>query len=429
MLATITGAVAASRLGIAGTIIGAAFMSLASTVGAAIYKHYLGRSKERLRAAAVNLAPRASANAVAAATARGQQADDPHTAARTAARETSATQASSSQGTSAGASTASPSTSHPRTRRASDTGTPATWTRATGARTTGARTTGARTTGARTTGARTTGTGTTGTGTTGTVPGWVVPDSAETQIMGGGAGYPGAAAGLGQADETEVFSLDDDFDRTWFRDSTARRPASTTSAAASSGHGTVEGSSHRTGSGPGQGRGPAGRTADGSAGDGTTAAGRADSSGQHGRDGTWHGIRKRWIAVAALTLGAFVIAMGSITAFEAIAGKPLQSVVWHRSGSGTTIGGLVGSQSPGQQHRSRPGGSPTPTSPASSPASSHPASTPPASPTSPVSPTPTPSSSPSPTPSGSSGLNGSPPASPGGTPDPDTSPTDSGATR
>src|ERR1700685_2645386 len=52
MLATLTGAIAAASLGIAGTIIGAAVMSLASTVGAAIYKHYLARGHEGLRAAA-----------------------------------------------------------------------------------------------------------------------------------------------------------------------------------------------------------------------------------------------------------------------------------------------------------------------------------------------------------------------------------------
>ena len=55
MLAALTGAIAASGLGIAGTIIGAAFMSLAGTVGAAIYKHYLGRSREKLREAATSL--------------------------------------------------------------------------------------------------------------------------------------------------------------------------------------------------------------------------------------------------------------------------------------------------------------------------------------------------------------------------------------
>jgi hypothetical protein len=52
MLAAITGAVAASTLGIAGTVIGAAIMSIASTAVAAIYKHYLARSRERLRKAA-----------------------------------------------------------------------------------------------------------------------------------------------------------------------------------------------------------------------------------------------------------------------------------------------------------------------------------------------------------------------------------------
>ena len=70
MMAALTGAIAASGLGIAGTIIGAAFMSLASTVGSAIYKHYLTRSNERLRAAAASLAPKASHSAVASAVAR-----------------------------------------------------------------------------------------------------------------------------------------------------------------------------------------------------------------------------------------------------------------------------------------------------------------------------------------------------------------------
>src|SRR5689334_8120034 len=57
MLAALTGAVAASSLGIAGTMIGAGLMSLASTVGAAIYKHYISSGNERLRAAAATLAP------------------------------------------------------------------------------------------------------------------------------------------------------------------------------------------------------------------------------------------------------------------------------------------------------------------------------------------------------------------------------------
>ena len=57
MLAAVTGAIAASYTGIAGTMIGVAVMSLASTAGAAVYKHYLGRSQERLRSAAIVIAP------------------------------------------------------------------------------------------------------------------------------------------------------------------------------------------------------------------------------------------------------------------------------------------------------------------------------------------------------------------------------------
>ena len=50
-LATLTGAIAASYLGVAGTLVGAAVGSIASTLGTAIYKHYLERSQERLRSA------------------------------------------------------------------------------------------------------------------------------------------------------------------------------------------------------------------------------------------------------------------------------------------------------------------------------------------------------------------------------------------
>ena len=51
VLATLTGAVAASYLGVGGTLVGAAVGSLASTMGTEIYKHYLLRSKEGLRSA------------------------------------------------------------------------------------------------------------------------------------------------------------------------------------------------------------------------------------------------------------------------------------------------------------------------------------------------------------------------------------------
>ena len=51
VLATLSAAVAASFLGVAGTLVGAAVGSLVSTMGTEIYKHYLQRSEERLRSA------------------------------------------------------------------------------------------------------------------------------------------------------------------------------------------------------------------------------------------------------------------------------------------------------------------------------------------------------------------------------------------
>jgi hypothetical protein len=55
VLAAVTAAVAASYLGVAGTIIGAGVVSFATTAGTAIYRHYLARTEEKLRAAASQL--------------------------------------------------------------------------------------------------------------------------------------------------------------------------------------------------------------------------------------------------------------------------------------------------------------------------------------------------------------------------------------
>jgi hypothetical protein len=51
ILAALTGAFAASFLGVGGTLVGAAVGSIASTVGGEVYKHYLERTHERLRGA------------------------------------------------------------------------------------------------------------------------------------------------------------------------------------------------------------------------------------------------------------------------------------------------------------------------------------------------------------------------------------------
>src|SRR5216683_2356953 len=60
VLATVTGAVVASFLGVGGTIVGAAVISFASTAGGVVYKHYLGRTGERLRSVSPVVAHRAA---------------------------------------------------------------------------------------------------------------------------------------------------------------------------------------------------------------------------------------------------------------------------------------------------------------------------------------------------------------------------------
>ena len=82
LLAAVTGAIAASTLGVAGTIIGTAVMSVASTAIAGLYKHYVARSRERLRKAAE--AARASERAAAFRSRHGTIAGA-HAATRTTA--------------------------------------------------------------------------------------------------------------------------------------------------------------------------------------------------------------------------------------------------------------------------------------------------------------------------------------------------------
>ncbi len=80
VLATLSAAVAASFLGVAGTLVGAAVGSVVSTMGTEIYKHYLQRSEERLRSAGQVLYHSAArtgtgnTNAQAGAASRGRPA-------------------------------------------------------------------------------------------------------------------------------------------------------------------------------------------------------------------------------------------------------------------------------------------------------------------------------------------------------------------
>jgi hypothetical protein len=73
LLATLTGAILASYLGVGGTLAGAAVGSIASTTGTEVYRHYLRRSQERLKAAGEVLRHRQEPTGQHARHAAGQQ--------------------------------------------------------------------------------------------------------------------------------------------------------------------------------------------------------------------------------------------------------------------------------------------------------------------------------------------------------------------
>jgi hypothetical protein len=289
MLAAVTGAVAASYTGIAGTMIGVAVMSVASTAGGAFYKYYLGRSQERLRSAAVVIAPVIAPLANHSGTAghrrrAGQNA------------QPTANQARADAGSAAHQGTA-----------------------------------------------------------TGQLSGWPwSPDSPVTD---------------------EFPAVSDEASGGW-----GKPPAETGGKADSPGtrHGAA---SQATSPGTGQ---------------ATTGRGNG---------------RRRWLAVAGTAIGVFIFALGSITAVEMAAGKPLDALIWGRHTTGTTIGDATGAQ------HGKPAPGPTPSDVTPSP-SHRPTTTPPPTPTS-TSPAPTPSPSatrsPSPAPSPSQSTGAPAPASPGPT--------------
>ncbi|HMG62613.1 MAG TPA: hypothetical protein VK599_06665 [Streptosporangiaceae bacterium] len=366
MMAALTGAIAASSLGIAGTLIGAAFMSLASTVGAAVYKHYLARSNERLRAAAA----KASNNAVAGAVLRHHLHLDPDDTAHLRPDGQAVVETSEDADAPAAERTA---TAEPA--------------------------------------------GAAG----GRAFGLARPDSAEVRVRPALAGAirpgrharPGDPAGAGAAaafgrDDSVAAAVAAGIAAAVLGDHTALghanlgytaaehpaagadgdvsttadlRPATDLAETADLGPDLGPAPGLRDGAGPR----PADRLRD-AAGPGN--AFDADPSAQLRPAGRGTGSRSgrpRWLKLSAAVLGAFVVAMGAVTAVEAIAGKPLETLIWHRSGSGTTLGSVV---SPPRHH---PASVPTNAPAQSRSPSAQPSSTSPgvASPT----PTPTPSQS------------------------------------
>jgi hypothetical protein len=323
MLAALTGAIAASGLGIAGTFIGAAVMSLAGTVGAAIYKHYLARSHERLRAAAASRTPKASGNRVAAVLRHHLHLDPDETArlptddpAVVESADMAAGQPADTGGRPALAGRGRPVTPA-GLRPAADPAEAADL--------------------------------------------HPTPDLSDAADLPSAARF-GPAADLGNAARA-----------TRLRAAGSRSAAEPRDAAAADEPASV-GGLDRTMAGPCQ---PAG-----------------------GRPGNRS--RRRWLRLAGAMLGVFVVAMGAVTTIEAIAGKPLETLIWHRAGSGTTIGNVVGH--PARRHPATvPDNSPAPSQRSSarpsSPAPSQPSSARPSS-TSPgvVSPTPTPGNAVAPSP-------------------------------
>jgi hypothetical protein len=332
MLAAVTGAVAASTLGIAGTVIGAAVMSVASTAVASVYKHYIARSHERLRAAAeaAKIPPLVGGGAGAAlrrlqrASQTAQQTgqttptvpDNRHVAGAEADKTEVFPAVGFSQHRWHDADRANGFTHHPYS-----------------------------------------------------------PADGATEIIGGAAAGRAAEAGGG--------------------------------GTAQAGGGTAE-----AGGGTAEAGGGTAEAGGGSAGDampsGGLPAGRAGrQAGEPGGDGAAAGTpspedvgRSRWrrpLVLAGVALGIFLLAMGGITAFEAVAGKPLDAIVGGKHDSGTTIASLIGGQSAHTaSHHGTTAPTPTPgssTSPTPSPTTT---------------PTPSPATTPSPTPTRSAGASTAP---------------------
>jgi hypothetical protein len=428
MMAALTGAIAASGLGIAGTIIGAAFMSLASTVGAAVYKHYLARSNERLRAAATNLAPKASGNAVAAAVLRHHLHLDPDETAhlRPDGQAVVETRADGDGEPAERTATASHRVGGPPRSDSAD----------------------ARVRPALAGAARPVrdaraddeaGAGAAAAFGRGDFGAAAVAADIAAAVLGDHTTLGHASLGYTAAEHPAAVPAEDTSTAAELRptadlaeaadlrpapdlgdaadlrptarlrpavrpgtaaepDQTARLRADGPRSAAESGMAATAGGLDGAAAG-----GPGGRAAATAGGPDGAAAGGPGGRAGHGRTSAGHGRRRRWLRLAGAVLGIFVLAMGAVTAVEAIAGKPLETLIWHRSGSGTTIGSVVGHPAR-HQPAIVPGNSPAPTQSSSpQPSSTSPGTT---------SPTPTLTPTPTPTPSDSA------PSSPGTSPAP-----------
>lgn len=403
VLAAVTGAIVASSLGVAGTIIGVAVVSFATTAGTAIYRHYLGRTQERLRSAAAAMGH--------LATATDGQTRPGHVGANTSPMTG---QAGNSHGRAAHqrGEHAAPGLPGEQTVSGRRYGAPTTAHHRASGEVSGAPAAGGPAYGGHSNGGQSTG-GQSNAGQPGSPvhETWIIPVQVAARLRAEAEGAPvarhdgGQPAGASEPDDSE--------------------PGTTALSTGAAAAGT-----RRTG--PAHAGPAAGGTSDGStrmaatsggatSGGGTPAGGTPGSGGPSG-DGPHRGgtdeekpIRQkladvidwarteRWPKFAAIAVMIFVLAMGGITILEAATGKPLDALIWGAHNSGTTVGNVVS----GPAHRSHHPGPATPTphrtpthhTPSPTPSATTPTPTPKA--TQPT-PTPTPTTrtpSPSPTPS------------------------------
>lgn len=353
VLATVTGTIAASYLGVTGTIIGAAVMSIASTAGSAFYKHYLGRTSRRIKvikeatpAAAHRAAERM--HTPAQQRAHGRTIPGRTTAGRAAPDQTAA------DGTVADDTVADGAVADGTVVRRAATDRTAAGVTAPDA------------------------TGPGGPPSQGT-DGRTVTASGQLLPVRPGPGGGPERGEPGDSEPTAVFHRPDG--------TPIVLPSETATAA-------------YTSAGPEDPAGPGGP--DDPAGPGNP---------HHGPG--WLHRRPGWVLATVAALAMFVGVVGAVTVFEVAAGKPLEAVVWHRSGSGTTVGGVVGGQSSPSptpsptptraQHTSRPSATPSPTGTNTGSASPSPSPSPSSGSPSPTSGSGSPSPSSSPSPSRSAG--------------------------
>jgi len=321
MGAAVTGAVLTSYIGDGGTIVGTALGAGTSTAGFAVYKHYLGRTKEKVAPVIAEHArqwtPTTQASSRRAAAAE-------QTEARTTASPDRAVPSDGRTRPDLGQPDRRWADAGPAGTRA-DFGPPGT--RAAGFRR------GPQYAGPGKTGPANTGPGKTGPGKTG---------PANTSRGNGGPGSVDAA----RAAATETM---------------LSHPTARMGTTGHNGPSGPNGPDGRSGyGGPDGTAGAGGNAADGpGAPGGRSGPGDPGGPGKHGRAGG-NGLRgrPRWVVGAVTTAAVFLLAMLVITLIEFGTGKPISASLWGHQGTGTTLGNVTGARS---SSSTTPTHTPTPT--------------------------------------------------------------------